>query len=80
MSQMLDFSPHNSISTIFYGNNHWYLPACISLPKGTNCRPLVAVGKFPIVTAKLMIGKTLATNGVQITNAATGNDLLAIYW
>ena len=42
--------------------------------------PLAAIGKFPNATGKLMIGKTLATNGEEITNAMIGNTVLAIYW
>ena len=56
------------------------LPAHISLPIGTNCKPLAAIGKLPSAIGKLMIGKTLATNGEEITNAMIGNDVLANYW
>ena len=56
------------------------LPAHISLPIGTNCKPLAAIGKFPSATGKLMIGKTLTTNGEEITNTMIGNDELANYW
>ena len=52
----------------------------ISLPIETNGKPLAAIGKFPNAIGKLMIGKTLATNGEEITNAMIGNDVLAIYW
>ena len=52
----------------------------ISLPIGTNGKPLAAIGKFPSAIGKLMIGKTLATNGEEITNAMIGNDVLANYW
>ena len=48
-------------------------------PMGTNGKPLAAIGKFPSVIDKLMIGKTLATNGVEITNAMIGNDELVNY-
>ena len=41
---------------------------------------MAAIGKFPNAIGKLMIGKTLATNGEEITNAMIGNDVLAIYW
>ena len=51
----------------------------ISLPIGTNGKPLTAIGKFPNAIGKLMIGKTLAANGVEITNAMIGNAVLAIY-
>ena len=51
----------------------------ISLPIGTNGKPLAAIGKFPSVIGKLMIGKTLATNGEEITSAMIGNDELANY-
>ena len=43
-------------------------------------KPLAAIAKFPTTIGKLMIGKTLATNGEEITNAMIGNDVLAIYW
>ena len=52
----------------------------ISLPIGTNGKPLAAIGKFHSVIGKLMIGKTFATNGEEITNAMIGNDVLANYW
>ena len=51
----------------------------ISLPIGTNGEPLAAIGKFPSAIGKLMIGKTLAINGEEITNAMIGNDELANY-
>ena len=47
---------------------------------GTNGEPLVAIGKFPNVISKLMIGETLALSGEEITNAMIGNDILPIYW
>ena len=50
--------------------------SCISLPIGTNGKPLAAIGKFPNGTGKMMIGE----NGVEITNAMIGNDVLANYW
>ena len=53
---------------------------CISLPVGTNGKPLAAIGKFSTAIGKLMISKTLATNGEEITNAMIGNDVLANYW
>ena len=46
---------------------------------GTNGKPFAAIGKFPNANGKLMIGKTLAVTGEEITNAMTGNDVLAIY-
>ena len=52
----------------------------ISLPIGTNGKPLAAIGKFPNAIGKFMIGKTLATNGEEITNAMIGNPVLTIYW
>ena len=52
----------------------------ISLPIATNGKPLAVIGKFPSATGKLMISKTLATNGEEITNAIVGNDVLANYW
>ena len=41
---------------------------------------MAAIGKFSSVIGKLMIGKTLVTNGEEITNAMIGNDELANYW
>ena len=52
----------------------------VSLPIGTNCKPLAAIGKFPNAIGKLMIGKTFATNGEEITIAMIGKDVLAVYW
>ena len=52
----------------------------ISLPIGTNGKPLAAIGKFLNAIGKFMIGKTLATNGEEITNAMIGNAVLTIYW
>ena len=51
---------------------------CISLPTGTNGKPLAAIARFPNAIDKLMNGKLLATNGEEITNAMIGNDILAI--
>ena len=45
-----------------------------------NRNPLAAIDKFSNATGKLMIGKTLAINGKEITNAMIGNTVLAIYW
>lgn len=53
---------------------------CISLPIGTNDKPLAAIGKIPNTIGKLMIANTLPTSDEEITNAMTGNDVLAIYW
>ena len=50
------------------------------MPIGTNGKPLAAIRKFPTAIGKLMIDKTLATNGEEITNAMIGNDVLANYW
>ena len=50
------------------------------MPIETNGKPLAAIGKFSSATGKLMIGKTLATNGEEITNVMIGNDVLANYW
>ena len=58
----------------------WHDITCISLPIGTNGKPLATIGKFPNAIGKLIIGKALAANGEEITNAMIGNDLLAIYW
>ena len=69
-----------------FGPNFLDLPhcpntlTCISLPIGTNGKPLVVIGKFVSAIGKLMIGKTLATNGEEITNAVIGNDVLANCW
>ena len=52
----------------------------ISLPIGTSGKLLAAIGKIPNVTGKLMIGKTLAANGEEISNAMIGNYVLEIYW
>ena len=49
------------------------------MPTGTSGKPLAAICKFPSPIVKLMIGKTLATNGEEISNAMIGNDVLAIY-
>ena len=57
-----------------------YPKSQISLQTGTNGKPLAAVGKSSIAIGKLMIGKTMSTNGEEITNAMIGNDVLAIYW
>ena len=46
----------------------------------TNGKPLATIAKFPSAIGKSMIGKTLATNGEEITNAMIGNDVLANYW
>ena len=53
--------------------------AHILLSIGTNGKPLAAIGKFPCVFGKLMIGKTLATNREEISKAIIGNDELANY-
>ena len=50
----------------------------ISLPIGTNGKPLATIGKFS--NGKFMIGKTLATTGEEIANAMIGNAVLTIYW
>ena len=51
----------------------------ISLPIGTNGKPLAAIGKFSSAIGKLMVGKTLANNRGEITNVMIGNDVLANY-
>ena len=53
--------------------------AHISLPIATNGKLSAAIGEFPTVIGKLMIGKTLATNGEKITNAMIGSDELTNY-
>ena len=45
-----------------------------------NRNQLAAIGKFPIATGKLIIGKTLATSGEEITNAMISDYVLANYW
>ena len=37
-------------------------------------------GKFSSAIGKLMLGKTLATNGEETANAMIGNDILGNYW
>ena len=60
--------------------NSVFVTCCILFPIiGTIGKPLTAIGKFSIAIGKLMIGKTLATNGEEITNAMIANDVLAIY-
>ena len=51
----------------------------ISLLIGTNGEPMAAIGKFSNAIGKLIIGKTLANNEEEITNAMIGIDILAIY-
>ena len=43
------------------------ITSSISLPMGTNGKPLAAIGNFSNAIGKLMIGKTLATNVAEIT-------------
>ena len=43
------------------------ITSSISLPMGTNGKPLAAIGNFSNAIGKLMIGKTLATNVEEIT-------------
>ena len=52
----------------------------VSLPIGTNGKPLAAIDKFSSTIGKLMIGKTLDTSGKEINNTMIGNDVLAICW
>ena len=40
----------------------------------TNGKSMAAIGKFLSAICKLMICRTLATNGEEITNAVFGND------
>ena len=54
--------------TTFYSYTMFFLNICkglfhISLSIGTNGKPLAAIGKFHSAISKLMIGKTLDTNG-----------------
>ena len=46
----------------------------------TNGKPLAAIGTISIAIGKLMIGKTLATNWEEITNAVIGKNVLLSYW
>ena len=41
---------------------------------------MAAIGKFASAIGKLMMGKILATNREDITNAMIGNNVLANYW
>ena len=52
----------------------------ISFPIETNGKALAATGKFSSAIGKLMTGKTLATNGEEITDIMIGNDVLISYW
>ena len=56
-----------------------FINACISLPIGTNGKPLTATGKFLNAIGKLMIGKILAINKEEITKVMIGNDVSAIF-
>ena len=47
----------------------------ISLPVGTNGKPLTTMSKFPNATGKMMIGETLVSSGEGITNAMIGYDV-----
>ena len=47
---------------------------------GANGKLLAAIDKFPNGTGKLMLGKILAANGEENTNAMIGNDTLTLYW
>ena len=38
----------------------------ISLPIGSNGKPLAAIDKYPNATVKLVIGKTLASDGRKL--------------
>ena len=38
------------------------------------------IGKFSSAIGKLMIGKTLATNGEEVTNVMIRNNVLGNYW
>ena len=52
----------------------------ISFPIETNGKALAATGKFSSAIGKLMTGKTLATNGEEITDIMIANDVLISYW
>ena len=56
------------------------LEICTLILVAIGTRTLAAIGKFPNAIGKLMIGKTLAANGEEITNAMIDNDVLAYYW
>ena len=64
----------------FWKDNSNPAPSHISLPTGTNGKPLAAINKFPNAIGKLMIGKTFAAYGEEITNAMIDSDVLAVYW
>ena len=53
----------------------YFSNSCISFPVGTN-----DINHWQLLVNFLMTGKTLATNGEEITKAMIGNDVLAIYW
>ena len=65
--------PQNSLITTFVATR-------ISLPIGTNRKPLATIDKFSNAVGKLLINKILATNEEKITNTMIGNDVLEIYW
>ena len=44
----------------------------------TNGKPLAAIGKSLSAIGRLMIGKTWATNGEEVTSAMIGNDELKL--
>ena len=56
----------------------WSSLTHISLPIGTNGKPLAAIAEFSSDIGKLMIDKTLATNGEEITNVMIGKLLVII--
>ena len=59
-----------------------YIRDVCKLSNPANGKPLAAIAycKFLSASSKLRIGKTLATNGEEITIAMIGNDILANYW
>ena len=75
-----DFLLYSDLISHEHTQTHTKTHTCISLPIGTNGKPVATVGKFPSAIGKFMIGKMLATNGEEITNAMIGNDVLANYW
>ena len=77
--RMYKFKIQLQLYSILQQNQNWifYTLSRISLPIGTNGKPLAAIGQFPSSIGKLMVGKPLATDGEEIANAMIGSDVLA---
>ena len=77
--RMYKFKIQLQLYSILQQNQNWifYALSPISLPIGTNGKPLAAIGQFPSSIGKLMFGKPLAADGEEIANAMIGNDVLA---